>query len=180
MSGFEWCLKGRAYTIGHDVPHPGVVIPQWLIAGRYLEPEDLIPHLFEEIDPGFHQRAKPGDIIVAGRNFGMGPKMNGYVAMQALGLGLVSESMPFLGYRAAVGCGLRVLTDCPGVTEAAENGDDLEVDFITGDFINHTRGVALQFPPVPEALRQIIALGGNKGWLKNWWHTNKNGTPSAR
>ncbi|MBT3768148.1 MAG: hypothetical protein HOF84_20050 [Rhodospirillales bacterium] len=177
MSDFNWCLKGRAYTLGHNVPHPGVVIPPWLISGRYLDAKDLVPHLFEQIDPGFHERAKPGDIIVAGRNFGMGPKMNGYVAMEALGLGLVADSMPFLGYRAAVGCGLRVLADCPGVIDQVEMGDTLEVNYLTGEFTNHTQNIELTFAPVPEALQEIIALGGNKGWLKDWWEKNRD-TPS--
>lgn len=169
MSGFDWVLRGRCYKLGDDVPHAGVVIPPWIIAGRFLDPEVVIPHLFEAIDPGFHERARAGDIIVAGRNFGMGPKMNGYVAMQALGLGLICESMPFLAYRAAVGCGLRVLTDCAGATGLAETGDEIEVDFATGAFVNHAQIRRETFPPVPEALRDLIALGGNRGWLKNWW-----------
>ena len=169
MNAFQWLLRGRCYKLGHDVPHPGVVIPQWLIAGRFLKPEDLIPHLFADIDADFHKRAKAGDIIVTGKNFGMGPKMNGYVAMQALGLGLVCESMPFLAYRAAVGCGLRVLTDCSDVTTLVAMGDDIEVNFATGTFINHSSGATRQFPPVPTALKEVIELGGNKGWLKSWW-----------
>lgn len=173
MSGFDWKLRGRCYKLGHDVPHAGDVIPQWIIAGRFLDPDFLIPHLFEQIDPGFHERAKPGDIIVAGRNFGMGPKMNGYVAMQALGLGLICESMPFLAYRAAVGCGLRTLTDCAGATDKAEMGDDIEVDFISGAFTNHTQGLTVQFPGVPDGLQDLIAYGGNKGWLAHWWETEK-------
>ena len=91
MSEFQWRLRGRCYKLGHDVPHAGGVIPNAMIGGRFFDPKDLVPRLFEETDPGFHTRARPGDIIVAGRNFGMGPKMNGYIAMQALGLGLVCE-----------------------------------------------------------------------------------------
>jgi 3-isopropylmalate/(R)-2-methylmalate dehydratase small subunit len=169
MSKFEWRLKGRCYKFGHDVPHPGTVVPKWLISGRYLEAEDLVPHLFEEVRPGFHAQCKPGDIIVAGRNFGMGPKMNGYVAMQALGLGLIVESMPFLAYRAALGCGLRVLDNCPGILDLAEEGDEIEVDFVTGMFRNHTRGHEAVFSPIPEALRELISKGGTRGWLKDWW-----------
>ena len=139
MTEFGWVLKGRCYKLGHDVPHPGGVIPNRLITAREMDPQKLIPHLFEETDPGFHERAKAGDIIVAGRNFGMGPKVNGYIAMQALGLGIVCESMPFLAYRAAIGCGVLVLTDCFNVTELCDTGDELEVDFQTGQFVNHTR-----------------------------------------
>ncbi len=173
MSDIEWLLKGRCYKLGHDVPHPGGVIPNWLIAGRYLEPKELIPHLFEEADPGFHERCRPGDIIVTGRNFGMGPKMNGYIAMQALGLGLVCESMPFLAYRSAIGVGLQVMTDCVNVTEFCDTGDELEVDFRTGYFINHTRDIRREYPPIPDSLQEIVALGGNAGWLRQWWGQQK-------
>ena len=175
MSEFNWVLRGRCYKLGHDVPHPGGVIPNWLIAGRHLDPKELIPHLFEETDPGFHERCKPGDIIVTGRNFGMGPKMNGYIAMQALGLGLVCESMPFLAYRAAIGVGLPVMIDCVNVTEMCETGDELEVDFRNGMYINHTKDIRREYPPIPDSLLDIVELGGNAGWLKRWWDQQKSG-----
>jgi 3-isopropylmalate/(R)-2-methylmalate dehydratase small subunit len=180
MNDFPWRLKGRCYKLGHDVPHAGGVIPNALITGRFFDPKDLVPHLFEETDPGFHLRARPGDIIVAGRNFGMGPKMNGYIAMQALGLGLVCESMPFLAYRACVGVGLRVMADCPSVTDICETGDELDVDFSTGLFINRTRGITREFPPLPETLRELVRLGGNSGWLKDWWNKQKKSASAGR
>ena len=169
MNTFSWRLQGRCYRLGHHVPHAGGVIPDRLITSREVDPQKLIPHLFEETDPGFHERARPGDIIVAGRKFGMGPKMNGYIAMQALGLGLVCDSMPYLAYRAAIGCGVRVLTDCTGVTELCATGEELEVDFAAGLFVNRTRGLERRFPPLPEALQEIVAVGGNIGWLEDWW-----------
>ena len=168
-NGYPWVLRGRCYRLGHEVPHAGGVIPDRLITSREFDPQKLVPHLFEETDPGFHTRARAGDIIVTGRRFGMGPKMNGYIAMQALGLGLVCESMPYLAYRAAVGCGVRVLTDCAGITERCAAGDELEVDFATGRFTNLTRGETTALSPMPAALREIVALGGNVGWLRDWW-----------
>ena len=174
MSEFDWVLKGRCYRLGHDVPHAGGVIPNRYIIARQFDPAELVPHLFEETDPGFHERWRAGDIIVTGRNFGMGPKMNGYIAMRALGLGLVCESMPFLAYRAAIGEGLRVLTDCPAVTEICETGDELEVDFRNGLFVNRTQAISREYPPMPEALMEIVALGGNSGWLRRWWQQQQN------
>jgi len=162
-------LRGRCYRLGHDVPHMGGVVPMRIVSEMRYEPKDIIPHLFEETDPGFPERCRPGDIIVTGRNFGMGPKMQGYIAMQALGLGLVCESMPFLAYREAIGIGLPVLTGCAGATSACATGDDIELDFLSGRFTNHSRKLVLQFPPVPDALREIVLLGGTTAWLREWW-----------
>jgi 3-isopropylmalate/(R)-2-methylmalate dehydratase small subunit len=173
MSAFQWRLSGRCHKFGHDIPHPGPVMPKWLVAGRYMDPKDLVPHLFEELRPGFHEQTKPGDIVIAGRDFGMGPKMNGYIAMEALGLGLMAESMPFLAYRAALGCGLRVLDHCPGLLDLVDDGDSVEVDFTTGAFANRTRGIEHQFDPLPEGLRDLVACGGSAGYLRDWWGEQK-------
>jgi 3-isopropylmalate/(R)-2-methylmalate dehydratase small subunit len=166
---FSWVRRGRCYRLGHDVPHMGGVVPMRVVSEMRFDPKDIVPYLFSETDPGFHERCRPGDVIVTGRNFGMGPKMQGYIAMQALGLGLVCESMPFLAYREAIGLGLPVLTDCPGVSDACATNDDVEVDFLTGRFINHTRGAERAVPAVPEGLREIVAMGGTNNWLKRWW-----------
>lgn len=166
---FSWVLRGRCWRLGHDVPHMGGVVPMRIVSEMRHDPATIIPHLFEETDPGFHERCRPGDIVVAGRNFGMGPKMQGYIAMQALGLGVVCESMTFLAWREAIGIGLPVLKDAPGISEACATGDDLEVDFRSGLFINHTRGERRTLPAVPEALHEVLAAGGTTGWLRQWW-----------
>jgi len=162
-------MRGRCHKFGDNVPHGGGIVPGWILARRVVEADKIIPHLFEDIAPGFASRCKPGDIIVAGKNFGMSPKMNGFVAMHALGLGLLCESMSFLAYRAAVGVGLRIMSKCEGITSICDTGDEVEIDYRSGLFINHTRNIERQFPPIPETLRELIELGGNTGWLKRWW-----------
>ncbi|OZI18551.1 hypothetical protein CAL26_12605 [Bordetella genomosp. 9] len=179
MNDYQWVLRGRCYKLGDDVPHPGGVIPARFITAREMDPAVLTPHLFAETDPGFVERCRPGDIIVTGRNFGMGPKGNGYVAMQALGLGLVCASMSVQAYRAAISTGLRVLNHCTDITAYCETGDDLEVDFLNGTFSNHTQSLTRQLPPVPEALRELLACGGNEGWLKHWWTTRQDAPAAA-
>lgn len=166
---FQWRLRGTCHKFGDNVPHLDGVVPEWLVNGRYFDPKDIIPELFEMIRPGFHKEAKDGDIIVTGKNFGMGPKMNGYIGMHALGMGLLCESMPFLAYRAALGCGLRVLDGCQDITTMVEQGDVIEADFATGEFINHSKKTDHLFQPIPESLREMVALGGSQGWLKQWW-----------
>ncbi|CAN5336206.1 3-isopropylmalate dehydratase small subunit [soil metagenome] len=171
MSDFEWVKRGLCYKLGHDVPHPGGVIPLRFITGRETDPAVLIPHLFEQTDPGFSTRCRPGDIIVTGRRFGMGPKVPGYIAMHALGLGLVCESMPVQAYRAAISEGLPVLNRCPGVLDLCESGHELEVDFSTGRFSNLTLATEATFAPIPPALHDLILHAGTSGWLANWWQT---------
>ena len=174
LNKLQWRLRGTCHKFGHNVPHLDGVVPEWLVNGRHFDPKEIIPELFEMIRPGFHTVAKAGDIIVTGKNFGMGPKMNGYIGMQALGLGLICESMPFLAYRAALGCGLQVLDQCPDVTSLVEQGDDIEVDFTTGEFINHTQDIRENYDPIPDSLRELITLGGTQGWLKQWWEEQQN------
>ena len=172
MSDFSWILQGRCYKLGHDIAHGGGVIPAHFITARETDPAVLIPHLFEQTDPGFSSRCQPGDIIVTGRNFGMGQKATGYIAMQALGLGLLCETMSVQAHRAAIAEGLRVLPKCPDILEMCETGDQLEVDFGSGRFVNKTRGLEHAFSPSPEALRDLVSHGGTAGWLANWWQTS--------
>jgi 3-isopropylmalate/(R)-2-methylmalate dehydratase small subunit len=150
-----------------------------IVSEMRYDPKDIVPHLFEETDPGFHERCRPGDIIVTGRNFGMGPKMQGYIAMHALGLGLICESMPFLAYREAIGIGLPVLTGCANASARCETGDDIEVDFLSGRFTNHSRNTTFDYPPVPDALREIVMLGGTTAWLRQWWARQEDASTRA-
>ena len=167
-----WTLRGRCLKLGHDVPHANGIVPLRLITGRETDPAKITPYLFEEIAPGFASECKPGDIVVTGRRFGMGPKVPGYIAMRALGLGLVCESMPVQAYRAAIGEGLRVLSPCPGALDICETGDSLEVDFSTGRFTNETRGMTRMFAPLPPELQELVLHGGTPGWLVHWAKAN--------
>ncbi|WP_144633779.1 hypothetical protein [Bordetella genomosp. 13] len=172
MSDFVWVMRGRCRKFGHDVPHADGILPAHFITARETDPEVLKPHLFEDLRPGFGQDCRPGDIVVAGHRFGKGPKVPGYIAMKALGLGLVCESMPVQAYRAALGEGLCVLQPCPGVLDLCDDGDQLEVDFSTGRFHNEKRGMTTQFAPIPSALHELVTHGGTSGWLRNWWSTH--------
>jgi 3-isopropylmalate/(R)-2-methylmalate dehydratase small subunit len=153
-----WKLRGRCLKLGHDVPHANGIVPLRLITGRENDPAKITPHLFEQIAPRFAAECKPGDIVVAGRCFG---------------LGLVCESMPVQAYRGAIGEGLRVLSPCPGVLDACETGDLLEMDFSTGRFTNETRGTERMFAPLPPELQELVLHGGTAGWLVQWAKTNQ-------
>jgi 3-isopropylmalate/(R)-2-methylmalate dehydratase small subunit len=159
--------RGKAHVFGHDIPLDEGVMAFRFAIGRVTDPEKLIPHLFEQVDATFANRVKPGDIVVAGRNFGHGkPHVQGYIAMKALGMGLLCESMPHKAFRRAVANGLPVLSTCENVTAFAATGDDIEVDFSTGVARNITRGTDAHFTAMAPSLADIVAQGGSAGRLR--------------
>ena len=113
------------------------------------------------LDPDFPKKARPGDIIVAGRRFAQGnPHIQGLLGIRGMGLGLVVESIPRGSFRNAVNAGVPFLARCPGVTRTVETGEDIEVDFERGTFVNHTRNQRQAFEPLPAELLKTIKAGG--------------------
>jgi 3-isopropylmalate/(R)-2-methylmalate dehydratase small subunit len=154
-------LRGRCWKFGDNVAVDGDLMPLEFALKREIRPEFLKDHLFCGLDPGFAQRARAGDLIVAGRRFAQGnPHIQGLLGIRGAGLGLVVESIPSGSFRNAVNAGVPFLPRCDGVTGLVQTGDDLEVDFASGRFVNHTRGVEQTFPALPRALLDIIAVGG--------------------
>lgn len=137
--------------------------------GRVTDPDVLIPHLFEAIDPGFVGRVKPGDLIIAGQEFGCGkPHLTGFIAMQALGLGVLCESMPARALRGAVSKGLPVLDTCKGILDFVASGEELDINYETGEAHNISRDTRISFPAMPKILQELIASGGAVGKLRKW------------
>jgi 3-isopropylmalate/(R)-2-methylmalate dehydratase small subunit len=161
--------RGRAHVFGNAVPlDEGVMAFKYAI-GRITDPAELIPHLFEPIDPGFAARVQRGDLVVAGADFGCGkPHIQGFIAMAALGMGVLCGSMPYKAMRGAISKGLPVLTGCGEPGDWVADGDEIEVNFATGEARNLTRGTTAQLPPMPEVLQPIIAQGGADGQLAAW------------
>ncbi len=160
---------GNCHVFGDDIPlDEGFIAFKYAIA-RVTDPELLIPHLFEQIDPGFGKRVKKGDIAIAGKNFGCGKAhMQGYIAMAALGMGVVCESMPYRPLRGAIAKGVPLLIGCVGATEFAKTGDEVEINFTTGAAINHTTGARTTFPGLAPVLNGILGNGGMLGTLSAW------------
>lgn len=161
--------RGRCHVFGDGIPlDEGVMAFKYAI-GRITDPKELIPHLFEYIDPGFVSRVKPGDFVLAGRDFGCGkPHIQGFIAMAALDMGVLCGSMPYKAMRGAISRGLPVLTGCIDAPGFAVNGDEIEVDFASGAAINHSTGLRRSFPAMPQVLQEIITHGGAGGKLAAW------------
>jgi 3-isopropylmalate/(R)-2-methylmalate dehydratase small subunit len=163
----DWTTRGRAHVLGHDIPHDGGVIAFDFVIRRVTSPEELLPHLFEEVDPTLRDRLRPGDFIVAGRNFLCGKAHNqGLIALKSLGIRILCVSMPFRSFRAAVGLAVPVLMGCAGITEHVRDGDEIEADMLTGTVTNVSTGQVRSYPPLPEGVRRTVASGGMQGLLR--------------
>ena len=161
--------RGRCHVFGDDVTLDDGVIPARFAAQRVTDPTLLTPHLFETVDPTFADRARPGDIVLAGRNFAGGkPRLQGLIAMAALDLSIVCTSIPFKILRRTVARALPVIVGAPDPTGFAATGDDLEIDFSSGSVWNLTRDVKLAIPPMPAILADMVAAGGMEASLRDW------------
>jgi 3-isopropylmalate/(R)-2-methylmalate dehydratase small subunit len=150
-------IQGRVHKYGDNID-TDVILP-----GKYLSLSDareLAQHCMEGVDPEFASRVKPGDIIVAGTNFGSGSsREHAPVAIKAAGVGcVIAPSFARIFFRNAVNIGLPVLeTDEVAEVEA---GELLEVDLEQGAIINPGKNRVYQAAPYPQAMLDIIAAGG--------------------
>ena len=155
-------VAGRAWVFGDDVDTDA------LAPGLYMKGgiEALAAHCLEALDSGFAAGIAPGDIVVAGRNFGMGSsREQAAQALKALGVGaVVAESFARIFFRNAINLALPVLT-CPDARTVAP-GDRLRLDPLTGALENETGGRMLACDPLPAHLLAMIADGGLLPHLK--------------
>jgi 3-isopropylmalate/(R)-2-methylmalate dehydratase small subunit len=146
----------RAWVFGDDVD-TDVIVP-----GRYMKfgIDEIAPHCFEALAPGFASAVRPGDIIVAGRNFGTGSsREQAPAALKHLGIAaLVAESFAGLFYRNALNLGLPAVV-CPQA-KRIRNGDLVHVDAEAGRIENRTTGETLSCEAIPAHLMQIVRDGG--------------------
>jgi 3-isopropylmalate/(R)-2-methylmalate dehydratase small subunit len=157
----NWIYRGRCWKFGDNIGIDGDMMPLEFALKRELDPAVLGPHLMGGVDPEFARKVRPGDVIVAGKRFAQGnPHIQGFIGIRAHGLGLVAESIPRGSFRNAVNAGVPFLTNCAEVTALVETGDEIEVDFQRGRFVNHARGVSRDFQPLEAQLLDIIAIGG--------------------
>jgi len=151
-------IKGKAHKYGDDV-NTDVIVP-----ARYLvttDPRELAEHCMEDIDPDFVRRLAPGDLIVAGKNFGCGSsREQAPLAIKAAGVGCVlAESFARIFYRNAINIGLPLLV-APEAAQAIAPGDELEVSLEQGLVRDITQGQQWRSEPFPEFIRELIAAGG--------------------
>ena len=157
-------------TKGTVLKYPDNVDTDVIIPARYLNTADakeLAKHCMEDIDADYVNRVKPGDVMVAGWNFGCGSsREHAPLVIKTCGTGcVIAKSFARIFYRNAINIGLPIL-ECEAAAEEIQAGDTVSVDFDTGVITDHTTGRTYQAEPFPEFIQNIIKKGGLLASLK--------------
>lgn len=135
-----------------------------IIPARYLnsfDAKELASHAMADIDPDFATTVEPGDIIVAGHNFGCGSsREHAPLCLKTAGIKcVIAKSFARIFYRNCINIGFPIM-ECEEAADKIEVGDDIEVDFATGIITNKTKNETYQSQPFPEFLQKMIDLDG--------------------
>ncbi len=155
-------FTGKVWKFGDDI-NTDLVIPNFAVL---MPLEEQLQHCFSANRPGWVDEVRPGDVLVAGRNFGVGSARNIGAVFHGLGIaGVVADSFNGLGLRNCINSGLPSLP-CTGVLDVFAEGDVADVDWTTGDVRNATSGATAQGSPIPQALQDIVTAGGVENVLR--------------
>ena len=144
----------RVWRLGDNVDTDAIA------PGKYMKfsIDEIARHCLESVLPSFASEARPGDVVVAGRNFGAGSsREQAPAALRQLGIAaLIAESFAGLFYRNALNLGLPALV-CPQAREIRD-GEELKIDYDESRIM--TAGAALDFEPIPPHLLEMVRDGG--------------------
>ncbi len=158
-------FKGKAWKFGADVDTDAI------IPARYLntsDPKELASHCMEDSkNPEFIKKMKPGDIIVAEKNFGCGSsREHAPIAIKTAGVScVVAKSFARIFYRNSFNMGLPIFESAEAV-EGIKEGEEIEVDADRGVIRNLTTNREFKVAPVPSFMQELIAAGGLMAYTK--------------
>ncbi len=157
-------ICGNVFKYGDNVD-TDVIIP-----ARYLNTADaneLAKHCMEDIDATFVSKVAPGDIMVAGRNFGCGSsREHAPLAIKASGIScVIASTFARIFYRNAINIGLPIM-ECPDAVDSIAAGDQLSVDLSSGTITDITSGKTFRAEPFPPFMQDLIAAGGLAAYMR--------------
>jgi 3-isopropylmalate/(R)-2-methylmalate dehydratase small subunit len=159
----EHTFSGRVWKFEHDI-NTDLVIPNFAVL---MSVEEQLEHCFSANRPGWVDEVQPGDVMVVGRNFGVGSARNIGAIFRGLGIsGIVAESFNGLGMRNCINAGMPSLP-CPGVLDVFEEGQVAEVEWTTGSVLNATTGATIDGNPIPQQLQRVVLAGGVEDVLRS-------------
>ena len=152
----ELIRKGRVWKFG-DQMNTDLILP---MAAMRVPQIEMHKYAFEAIRPGWSAAVQPGDLLIAGADFGLGSGRPVGSVLRACGIaGIVAESINGLCLRNCVNSSLAAIS-CSGVASAFDDGDTAVIDFMTGRVENVSRSIVLQGAPLPPPLAEIVLAGG--------------------
>jgi len=155
---------GKAWKFGENLNTDEIIPARYNLT---IDEKELAKNVFCEIKPDFAKKVRPGDVIVAGNNFGCGSsREHAPVAIKGSGAAcVIAVSYARIFFRNAINIGLPIL-ECPEAAAEIEEGDEVEVDLAVGKILDHTRNTTYQAQPLPDFVLKIAAAGGIVNFLK--------------
>lgn len=152
----EYIIRGRVHKFGDNI-NTDIISPAQYMELSYA---DMAAHAMEGADPDFSKKVCPGDIIVAGQNFGSGSsRETAPIALKEAGVGaVVSEFFARIFYRNSINIGLPVVES--ELVDKIESGDELEINPLTGVIKNLTKDEEYQCSVLPGHIIKLIESGG--------------------
>jgi 3-isopropylmalate/(R)-2-methylmalate dehydratase small subunit len=149
-------FRARVWIVGDNI-NTDLILPN---KAFYMTHEEQAQYVFHANRPGWAQQVRQGDILIGGRNFGMGSSRAAARSLKNLGLScLLAESLNGLFLRNCVNFAFPAL-ECPGVQAAFSEGEEAEVEFENAKVRNITRSKSLSGKPLPASLMALVQAGG--------------------
>lgn len=157
-------FTGKVHKFGANIDTDAIIPARYL---NTFDPSELARHCMEDADQEFPNKVKPGDIIVADKNFGCGSsREHAPIAIKGAGIScVIADSFARIFYRNAINIGLPIL-ESPEAAAAIQEGDTVEVDLESGKIKNLRSGEEYQATPFPEFMQGIISQGGLINYVK--------------
>ena len=151
-------FQGKVHKYGDDVNTDEIIPARCL---NTSDPNELARHCMEDKDKDFLKKMKPGDIIVAKKNFGCGSsREHAPIAIKEAGIScVIASSFARIFYRNSINIGLPIF-ESKKAAEGIDSGDEVIVDATKGMIINKTKNKTFTFKPFPEFAQGIISAGG--------------------
>lgn len=159
--------QGRAWLFPANIAIDGELLPHIYVRQRLTDPKELAKHVFERIRPEFAAEVQPGDLVVAGHRFGHGnPHAQGFRGLAGAEVGLLTSWLPRGAYRCCVVAGVPFLPHCQDITEVVADGDQVSVNFRTGEVQNLTKNRTHYYEPPDDLVLEIVEAGGTMAHLQ--------------
>lgn len=156
-------IKGKAHKFGDDVNTDDIIAAKYLVSS---DAKELGLHCMETISADFAKNVQPGDIIIAGKNFGCGSsREHAPLAIKGCGVAaVIAKSFAGIFFRNAINIGLPFVELAD--TEKIAQGDILEIDLSKGIIKNLTQDQVYQTQAFPQFLQSIVEEGGLMNYVK--------------